>query len=45
MENAVDTAISSQNDRAAQFFDRFVAAFATFDPLEHVVFDWNRDSQ
>ena len=33
MENAVDTAISSQNDRATQFFDRFVAAFATFDPL------------
>lgn len=28
----MDTPIPSENDRAAQFFDRFVVAFATFDP-------------
>lgn len=31
-EESVDTAIPPQNDKAAQFFDRFVVAFATFDP-------------
>jgi hypothetical protein len=31
-DESVDTPVPSQNDRAAQFFDRFVAAFATFDP-------------
>ena len=31
-DESVGTAISSQTDKAAQFFDRFVVAFATFDP-------------
>lgn len=29
---SVDTGIPPRNDKAAQFFDRFVVAFATFDP-------------